>query len=236
MSLEPRASQKSVEFTTLASERKQESGHSFPSRPILRGEGPGLAPFACFEAQESPGDGRNTLFMRELRVAPARGRAGVSLLSMLLALACMAIVAGFAIPAFFGLHGVTLDNAARLLARDLRVAQNMAGFDGQPCTFEFLDEGRGWRVIGADGNVLTRPDQKGPFERDFTVDGVFEGVRLQHIDFDGHHWLRFDKAGRALPGGTLQVTFDGEMRVLRVVALSGRVILNGLAEEYYDSH
>lgn len=154
---------------------------------------------------------------------------------MLIALACMALVAGFAIPAFFAMHGVTLDNASRLLARDLRVAQNMAGFDGQPCTFEFLDEGRGWRVVGADGSVLTRPDQKGLFERDFTTDGVFEGVRLAHIDFGGKQALHFDKSGRALPGGTLQVCFDGEKRVIRVVALSGRVIINGLAEEYYDA-
>ena len=76
--------------------------------------------------------------MRLLRAAPA-GRAGVSLLVMLIVLAVMAIVAGVAIPAYFGRHGITLDNAARLLARDLRVAQNMAGFEGQPCTFEFLD-------------------------------------------------------------------------------------------------
>jgi Tfp pilus assembly protein FimT len=176
------------------------------------------------------------MLMQLFRGAPPAGRAGVSLLTILLALACMAIVAGFAIPAFFGMQGVTLDNAARLLARDLRVAQNMAAFDGQPCTFEFLDEGRGWRVTGEDGNVLGRPDQKGNFERDFTTDGVFEGVRLAHIDFGGKHSLRFDKAGRALPGGTLQVTFNGEMRVVRVFALSGRVILNGLAEEYYDAH
>ncbi|HUR28546.1 MAG TPA: GspH/FimT family protein [Planctomycetota bacterium] len=154
---------------------------------------------------------------------------------MLLALAGMAIVAGFAIPAFFDAPGVTLDSAARLLARDLRVAQNMAGFDGVPCTFEFLDEGRGWRVVDADGNVVTRPDQKGAFERDFTTDGVFEGVRLEHIDFGGKRSVHFDKSGRALPGGTLKVTFGEESRVVRVFALSGRVILDGLAEEYFDA-
>ena len=154
---------------------------------------------------------------------------------MVVVLAVMAIVAGLAIPAYFSRHGVTLDNAARLLARDLRVAQNMAGFEGQPCTFEFLDQGRGWRVLDERGAVLERPDQKGPFERDFTSDGVFEGVRIEHIDFGGQTALHFDKAGRALPGGSLQLTFDGQVRVVRVFALSGRVILNGLAEEYYDS-
>ncbi len=54
---------------------------------------------------------------------------------MLIVLAAMAVVAGLAIPAYFGKHGITLDNGARLLARDLRVAQNMASFEGQPCTF-----------------------------------------------------------------------------------------------------
>lgn len=185
-------------------------------------------------AQEPHSEGRNNPYMGVLRGAPA-GRAGVSLLVMLLVLAIMAIVAGFAIPAFFSMEGVTLDNAARLLARDLRVAQNMAGFEGQPCTFEFLDEGRGWRVVGENGAVLERPDQKGPFERDFTKDGVFEGVRLAHIDFGGTHSVHFDKAGRALPGGSLQVTFGEHVCAVRVFALSGRVIINGLAEEYYDS-
>ena len=159
---------------------------------------------------------------------------GVSLLTMLLTLAAMAIAAGLAIPAFYGRHSVTLDSAARLLARDLRVAQSMAGFEGQPCTFQFLSEGRGWRVVGEEGEILDRPDQKGRFERDFTADGVFEGVKLERIAFGGASELHFDRAGRALPGGTLLVTFAGEARVLRVVALSGRVILDGLAEEYYD--
>lgn len=167
--------------------------------------------------------------------SPRAVRAGVSLLTMLLALACMAIVAGFAIPAFFDAPGVTLDSATRLLARDLRVAQNLAGFDGKPCTFEFLEEGHGWRVVDANGNILVRPDQKGPFERDFTSDGVFEGVRLEHIDFDGKRFLHFDKSGRALPGGTLKVVYGDESRVVRVFPLSGRVILDGLAEEYFDA-
>ena len=158
----------------------------------------------------------------------------MSLLVMLLTLAAMAIAAGLAIPAFYGMHHVTLDNAARLLARDLRVAQNMAGFEGQPCTFQFLPDGSGWRVLSDDGLVLERPDQKGRFERDFTIDGVFEGVRLEHIEFAGTHEVHFDRAGRAMPGGTVRVSFNGEARVLRVVALSGRVILDGLAEEYYD--
>jgi Tfp pilus assembly protein FimT len=173
--------------------------------------------------------------MRTLRAAPARGRKGVSLLVILLTLAVMAIAAGLAIPAFYSQHGVTLDNAARLLARDLRVAQNLAGFEGQPCTFQFLPEGRGWRVVDEQGLVIERPDQKGRFERDLTVDGVFEGVRLEHIDFSGAGEVHFDRAGRALPGGTLLVSFEGQSRVLRVVALSGRLILNGLAEEYYDT-
>jgi Tfp pilus assembly protein FimT len=168
--------------------------------------------------------------------SPRVARAGVSLLTMLLALASMAIVAGFAIPAFFEAPGVTLDSATRLLARDLRIAQNLAGFDGIPCTFEFLDEGRGWRVVDERGEILTRPDQEGPFVRDFTVDGVFEGVRLEHIDFDHKRSLHFDKLGRALPGGTLKVTFGEESRVVRVFALTGRVILDGLAEEYFDGH
>jgi hypothetical protein len=154
---------------------------------------------------------------------------------MLLVLTLMAVVAGLAIPAYFGRHSITLDNAARLLARDLHVAQNMAGFDGVPCTVQFFDDGRGWRVVDKRGVVVARPDQQGPFERDFGVDGVFEGVRIEHVDFGGRREIHYDKAGRALPGGTLQVTFDGEVRVVRVFPLSGRVILDGLAEEYFDA-
>jgi len=159
---------------------------------------------------------------------------GVSLLVILLTLAAMAVAAGLAIPAFYSRHEVTLDSAARLLARDLSVARNMATYEGRACTFQFLPDGSGWRVLDDDGEVIERPDQKGRFERDLTIDGVFEGVRLGHFDFAGTNEVHFDRAGRALPGGTVRVSFEGEGRVLRVVALTGRVILDGLAEEYFD--
>jgi Tfp pilus assembly protein FimT len=166
------------------------------------------------------------------RRSPAPGRAGVSLLAMLLVLTIMAVAAGLAIPAFFGLHSVTLESAVRLLSRDLHMAQNMAAFDRRPCRFQFLSEGRGWRVVDASGNVVQRPDQDGLFERDFSADGVFEGVRLESIDFDGGSEIHYDKNARALPGGTLRVSFDGRFRVVRVMALTGRVILDGIADEY----
>lgn len=153
---------------------------------------------------------------------------------MLVVLTLMAIAAGLAIPAYFGRHSITLDNAALLLLRDLHLAQSYAAFERQPCTVDFFEDGRGWRVVDRWDRVIERPDHQGPFERDFTVDGVFEGVKLEHVDFDGGRELRYDRNGRALPGGTLQIVFDGEVRVLRVTALTGRVIVDGLAEEYLD--
>src|SRR5215204_5902831 len=56
---------------------------------------------------------------------------GIGLLGVVLTLGCVALLAGLIIPAFFGRHTVTLDNAALLLARDLRAVQNRAAHTGQ---------------------------------------------------------------------------------------------------------
>src|ERR1700741_3183644 len=80
-------------------------------------------------AQERPARGRNNRPMGSSRSRAAASRAGVTLLAMLLTLTCLAVVAGLAIPAFFNLYRITLDHAARLLARDIHVAQNLALFE-----------------------------------------------------------------------------------------------------------
>ena len=83
--------------------------------------------------------------MHGTRVIQHRRKAGVSLLVVLIILAALALAAGLAIPAFFARHRVTLDNAAKLIARDLRVHQGALGLGWRAFQREF--ENRTFDVV-----------------------------------------------------------------------------------------
>src|SRR5690606_25726658 len=71
-------------------------------------------------------------------------RRGFTVLELAVALALITLVAVLAIPAFYGRPEVTLDRAALLLARDLRIAQNEAVRWSGDVHFDFLAEGQGY--------------------------------------------------------------------------------------------
>jgi hypothetical protein len=173
--------------------------------------------------------------MRVPRVPNARERAGVSLLIVLLLLAALAVVAGLAIPAFFERLAVTLDNAAILIAKDLRTAQNYSAAAGRESLFTFDEDGLGYRLCDGQGRVLERPDQKGPFRRRFSDDGVFEGVHIEDVHFGPDRTLTFDPRGHALEAGSLRVKFQGESRLVEVEQKTGLVRIEGLFRTWYDN-
>ena len=68
-------------------------------------------------------------------------RRGFTIPELMIAVVAIAVVAGIAIPMHFGRSEVTLENAAILLARDLRAAQNNAAYMGRTMTISFDEEG-----------------------------------------------------------------------------------------------
>jgi hypothetical protein len=161
---------------------------------------------------------------------PAR-RAGVGLGGVIASLAAVALIAGVAIPTFFARHAVTLDNAAILLARDLRSVQNRAAHLGQSTTLAF--DAHGWRAFDALGRPLKRFASDELIERRLDADAVFEGVTLEELRF-AESAVRFDASGRPDRGGSLEVAYRGERRRLLLSPTDGHVTLEGLRRAWSD--
>ena len=159
-------------------------------------------------------------------------RAGIGLGGVIASLAAVALIAGVAIPIFFARHGVTLDNAAILLARDLRSVQNRAAHLGQTTTLRF--DANGWRAFDAQGRPLKRFASEELIERRLDADAVFEGVTLEAMRFGAESAVRFDASGRPDHGGSLDVVYRGERRRLELSPLDGRVVLEGLERAWSD--
>lgn len=170
--------------------------------------------------------------MEEGRGGESEGWRGVSLGGVLLTLTLVGGAAGLAIPAYFGRHEVTLDNAAILLAQELRMAQNRSAYLGVDSVFAF--EGDGWRVLDLAGQVVRRPGAGPPFERDLAADGVFEGVRVERVDLGADAALVFDRYGRAQEDGEIVLAYAGERREVRVDARTGLVSIDGLRRPWID--
>jgi len=164
--------------------------------------------------------------------AAASRRAGVSLGGVIASLALVALAAGVTIPTFFARHAVTLDNAAILLARDLRSVQNRAAHLGQSTTLRF--DTVGWRAFDAHGRPLTRFGSEELIQRRLDADAVFEGVTLESLDFGAGAEVAFDAVGRPDRGGTLEVVYRGERRRLSLSPADGRVSIEGLGRPWSD--
>lgn len=168
--------------------------------------------------------------------AQARGtaRAGFTIVELSIALLAIAVMASLAIPAWFDRGEVTLDNASRLLAQDLREAQNRAAFHRQPYAVEFFEDGGGYRVVDAEGRPVPAPIGDGPFERRYSRDATFRGVVLPRVEFGDDRTLRFDHRGFAEEGGAALLRFQDDARVVRVSPYSGLIEIQGLADPWLD--
>lgn len=153
---------------------------------------------------------------------------------MIVTLAGVALLASMGIPTFFSRAEVTLDNAAVLLARDLRAAQNRAAFLHSVAVFEFLPDGEGYRVTTRQGWLVRHPEADEMFERHYAGSGVFEGVEVASIEFGGDNAIVFDERGRPSRGGDVTLTFGDERRVVRLLPRTGRIQVFGLQRRWFD--
>ena len=163
-----------------------------------------------------------------------KGSRAFTLLELLIALAVIAVVACLAIPAFFERSEITLDNASRLLAEDLRAAQNRAAYYAEEVRMVFRADGDGYAVYGADGEPLTSPSGNGDFVRRYSRDGVFEGVRIQSVDAP-KRTMRYDDRGRPTTGCQVIVSYGSDARRVEVDASSGLISVPGLARPWVDT-
>lgn len=174
------------------------------------------------------------------RDEPDRGKrerrrgAGFTIVELMIVLAVVAVLSSLTIPAWFGRAEVTLDNAARLLARDLRDVQNRAALYQDTMLVVFDADGGGYTATSEDGVPLVAPDGGRPYRRRYDRDAVFRGVRVESVDLGGLDAVEFTPKGTARRGARIVLTYRGAQRVLRMRSFSGLLDIDGLAEPWVD--
>jgi hypothetical protein len=162
-------------------------------------------------------------------------KVGFSLIELFVSLAMVAIVAAFVVHEWFDRSEVTLENAAVLMARDLRSAQDRGAYFGEPVRFSFLAEGDGYEALDETGRVIQHPRTGLPFERRYSESGVFRGVFVVEVRFGADRSVDFDQDGRALESGEVTLAFGSDRRTIRLEKLSGRLTIVGSTSDWYDA-
>jgi prepilin-type N-terminal cleavage/methylation domain-containing protein len=143
-----------------------------------------------------------------------RSSRGFTILELLFALILVALTATAAISAFFSRTEVTLDNAARLLAEDLRSAQSRATVLRCEVVFRFATDGSGYESFDNDRKTRPRVNGVEGAKRDFDRDAVFEGVRISDVRLGGPDHLMFLRDGSVGAGGQVTIAYHGATRTV----------------------
>ena len=167
--------------------------------------------------------------------APRSGRrSAFTIFELMLVLVVLSVMASVGIPAYFSRPAVTLDNAARLLARDLREVQNRAALYEEQLEIRFDLSRNAYRATDSSGEPLLSPYGNGPFVREYPLDAVFRGVEITSMQAGPDDTVAFDPTGRPLTGLQVVLTFEDERRTVMLRAGSGLIAIEGLDEAWVD--
>lgn len=156
------------------------------------------------------------------------------MLELLLVLVVISLCAATTVRWYFSHADVTLENAAILLARDVRAAQHRSIFLGEKSRFVFLSDGTGYTVLDAAGASARNPQTAEPFLRVYSDDGVFNGVSVLEADAGGDRTLEID--GRGLPLEDLAVTlaYRDERREILLERKTSEITIVGSTSGWID--
>jgi prepilin-type N-terminal cleavage/methylation domain-containing protein len=159
---------------------------------------------------------------------------GFTLLELLIVLLVISLCAATTVRWYFSHADVTLENAAILLARDVRAAQHRSIFLGEKSRFVFLSDGSGYSVLGAAGEPARNPQSDEPFLRVYSNDGVFNGVCVLEVQAGSDRTLEID--GRGVPLEDLSVTlaYRDERRTILLDRKSSEITLVGSTSGWVD--
>ena len=163
-------------------------------------------------------------------LAAGRPRHGISLLSLLLTILGIGLTAALVVPRFFAKTNVTLDNAAVVLAKDLRAAQQRSSFVHQASRFEVRSDG--YRVVDATGALVHRYGSDENFERSFGPRSVHAGVAISKIELGADSALDIDAVGLATESGSITLEFQGVERRLSIRPGRGLIDIEGLDRDW----
>ena len=159
-------------------------------------------------------------------------RAGFSLTDLVVAMALIAVIATIAVPAFFNRSEVTLENAAILLARDLRTAQNRAAYIASDVYVGFDEGGDGYWISDAED----APEGGTPYLiRSYSENAVFEGVVISDVALGEGPYLVYGARGIARTGARITLRYQRDVRVVIVESETGRLLLAGSTSGFEDN-
>lgn len=159
---------------------------------------------------------------------------GFTLLELLLVLLVLSLCAATTVRCYFSDSAVTLENAAILLARDLRAAQHRSIFLSESGRFQFLPEGQGYAVTDSVGTLAINPATELPFVRVWGEDGVFDGVHATNVVAGDDRVLEIDKRGLPLEDLAVTLTFGDDERTLLLDQRSGVITIVGSTSGWVD--
>lgn len=159
---------------------------------------------------------------------------GFTLLELLLVLVLISLCAATTVRWYFSHADVTLENAAILLARDLRAAQHRSIFLGEQTQFRFLPEGTGYAATDDGGKIAHNPQTDEPFLRVYSDDGVFVGVHVLEADAGGDRTLAIDGHGMPLEDLTVTLGFAGDRRTVLLDHRTGTITIVGSTSDWAD--
>ena len=162
-------------------------------------------------------------------------KGGFTLLELLIALVLISVIAALAIPAYFGRSEITLENAAILLAKDLRAAQNRSAFMAEETIVELLEDGDGYRMVDSLGKPVDNPRDNMAFERRYSIDAVFRGVSIVADDLGSNGRLSFNERGEPDEPMQLTLRFGDDERTVRVEPPYGEIHLIGSTSGWVDN-
>ena len=168
----------------------------------------------------------------QTKTDPSSG--GFSLLGLILWLCGLSVFAAIAVPMFFERSIVTLENGAVLLANDLRAAQNRAAYSGQILFMRFFEDGDGYEVVDRNSKPITDPRTGRPFVRHYSIDGVFEGLRIAELHLQDGRTLVFSQTGETSSGLECLLEFEGDTRQLLAERKTGIVTIEGSTSGFVD--
>lgn len=159
---------------------------------------------------------------------------GFTIVELLLVLVLLSMTASIGIPAYFSRPSVTLDNAAKLLAKDLREVQNRAARYEEQLEIRFFGDGTGYAATDRTGEPLISPYGVGDFRRYYPADAVFRGVTIKEVHAGDDRAISFSAEGRPMESGKLVIEFRGESRTVKIRSRSGLLAIDGLEEPWVD--
>lgn len=163
-----------------------------------------------------------------------RKQGGFTIVELTIVLVLLSMTASIGIPAYFSRPTITLDNAAKLLAKDLREIQNRAARYQEQLEIRFPKDGSGYAATDRMGEPLISPYGVGDFRRHYPIDAIFRGVTIKKVRAGGDRAISFSPEGRPLESAEVVIEFRGEQRTVMIRGRSGLLAIDGLNEPWID--